>query len=108
MEINIKIVGKIELPKPFDYKAKRHGDIIGCSKHFRTRLKERYNIQVTFKEYIALCKQKINERVKLEDNRVYGIIIIKDIHVKVISSKGCLLTALPFEGILIERKSKFQ
>lgn len=73
--------------------------------HFALRLVERYDIFITFEEYVYLSKLPYlrNPKVKKKNGKVdckYGYLIIKDKKVKVIKSvrePKPLLTALPIK-----------
>lgn len=71
--------------------------------HFAMRLLERYNISITFEEYISLCKLPYLRGSKIKTNKnngykyKYGKLIIKGVNVhvyKALSGNKPLLTAI--------------
>jgi hypothetical protein len=92
-----KVISKIVIPTKEEVERM---EIAGSYFHFNQRLNERYRIEVTFDEYLALCKNTINIWKK-EQHKIKGILNIKGIDVLVVREryrKRKLLTALPFNN----------
>jgi intein-encoded DNA endonuclease-like protein len=96
MKIKLTIVGKIDIG---DMPSRDH--FYGKYSHFATRLKERYGLEVSKKEYIALCKGQ--SRLLGADSK-YGVsyqkvsIYFKGTEIIAIRKKGnhtLLVTVLP-------------
>ena len=75
-------------------------------RHFSMRLIERYNVFITFEEYVNLCKTPFirNQKLKVNGDRYYlkGNIDIKGTRVNVYRSPYGLkpfLTALPINKV---------
>lgn len=71
-------------------------------RHFASRLSERYNILITFEEYVELCKLPFirSQKLKVNGDKFYykGNVIIKTVKVNVYRSTIGMkpfLTALP-------------
>lgn len=60
------------------------GDIDFYCTHFRQRLKERYNIEISESEYFELSKKLIDVMYKLNSNKSFGVLNIKGQDVLVI------------------------
>jgi len=73
-------------------------------RHFSLRLAERYNILISFEEYVDICSRTYLKEAKYvsEENKnsICGFLNIKGIDVKVIKRNNkpkALLTALPIK-----------
>lgn len=97
----MRIVGKIELP---DLPEKSKWNIYDRYLHFAQRLKERYKMDITLKEYRSLCKaehkmlaaEKHNLRPKQKVLKVAVVFKGVEVHGIKYSKGGLLVTALPF------------
>lgn len=67
--------------------------------HFRLRLNERYGIDVSFKEYVLLTKERI-EKIKMDKRKCIGWLTIRGVKVLVskdVKRSRMLSTALPLD-----------
>ncbi len=69
--------------------------------HFNERLNERYDINITYKKYIELCKKSVKVLKKDAENTFIGLLIIHRNWVLVVKNRKTnkLVTALPFSNI---------
>jgi len=75
--------------------------LAGAYSHFNQRLLERYNIHITLKEYVSLCKSHL-QTIKREQHKLIGIIKIKNVEVLVVRQRHKnkkLITALPYHNM---------
>lgn len=69
--------------------------------HFRKRLNERYGIDVSFKEYILLTKDRVDKIKYSSKNKCIGYLTIRGIEVLVAKEtkrNRVLSTALPYKN----------